>query len=201
MQQARPSVIRHAEIKNGIAGIHVFSRDESFDDYTLRIENTTVHNNSNYGIFLYSGARIKAENTIVYGNGIHALLVLEGGRFNFNHCNLLSYGSSGQTPAVGISNYFVDNANGVTNVGSIPEGVITNSVIYGQQENEIALDTLQVDGQIVLNFNFDNNLIRLEDESTDNYYKKTIWNINPGFTDVLVGDFHYSGFLPSEQRC
>lgn len=191
MQEARPSVIRHTVVKNGIAGIHVFSRDEDFNDYTLTIENSEIFNNSNYGIFLYSGARIKAENSIIHSNGLHALLVLEGGSFNFNYCNLLSYGSNGQSPAVGISNYFVDNANGVTNVGSIPEGTITNSVIYGFQDNEIAIDTLQLDGQVQLNFNFDNNLVRLEEPSTDPIYQNTIWNEEPLFTNVIEADFSF----------
>jgi hypothetical protein len=188
MQEARPSLIRHAEIKNGIAGIHVFSRDESFSGPTLTIENSEIFNHSRYGVFLYSGANIKAENTIIHSNGIHALLVLEGGTFDFNYCNLLSYGGSAQSPAVGISNYYVDNFKGQTNVGSI-DGQINNSIIYGFQDEEIAFDTNRFDLAVNLNMSFDRNVIKWKDTSDSPTFKNTIWNKEPLFLDFGLRDF------------
>ena len=91
--EARPSTINYAIIKNGTSGIHLFSKDpNTSSSYTLTVTNTKIFNNARYGVFIYSGAKVKAENCVIAKNGTHALLVLEGGDFNFNHCDLVGYG-------------------------------------------------------------------------------------------------------------
>jgi hypothetical protein len=188
--EARPSTINYAIIKNGISGVHLFSKDPSFNpQYTLTLTNTKIINNARYGVFIYSGAKVKAENCVIARNGTHALLVLEGGDFNFNHCNLLGYGSA-TGPAVGISNYYNDFANATQNIGSINEGVIYNSVIYGNQTGEIAFDTIS-DPAINLNFDIRNCVIKRTPVGTDNFYQTIFWNQNPLFTDVQTYDFTF----------
>jgi hypothetical protein len=188
-QEARPSVINYAIIKNGTSGIHLFSEDPSNTGYTLEISNSQITNCARYGMFIYSGAKVKAENCIIDKNGVHALLVLEGGDFNFNHCNLLGYaGGQDAGAAVGISNYFVDQVNGVTNIGSINEGTITNSVIYGDLDYELAIDTIP-DMAITLNFNFSNNLIKSEAIFTSSLFTANIWNQEPVFKNIPERDF------------
>jgi hypothetical protein len=118
--------------------------------------------------------------------------VLEGGDFNFNHCDLLGYGSS-QNPAVGISNYFTNYQTATTNVGSINEGVFYNCVLSGNLATELAIDTIQLAG-VNLNFDFKNCLITSEVEQTDAFYQSITWNENPLFTDPTTYDF---SFLPS----
>ncbi|MES2799178.1 MAG: right-handed parallel beta-helix repeat-containing protein [Bacteroidota bacterium] len=188
--QARPSTINYAIIKNGTSGIHLFSKDNSFAaQYTLTVTNTKISNCARYGIFQYSGARVKAENCVIAKNGNHALLVLEGGDFNFNHCDLLGYGGA-TTPAVGISNYYNDFANQTQNIGSINEGIIHNSVIFGTLEGEIAFDTI-ADVSINLNFDIKNCLIRRTPIATDNFYQTIFWNNNPQFIDITENDFSF----------
>jgi hypothetical protein len=188
-QEARPSTIDYAIIKNGTSGVHLFSRDQSFSGYTLTITNTILKNNARYGVFIYSGAKVKAENCLITKNGNHALLVLEGGDFNFNHCNLLGYGDSdAATPAVGISNYYNDYSTSTTNIGSINEGKIYNSVIYGNQDSEIVFDTIS-DAAITLNFDIRNCLIKRQTAATENYYTSIFWNYNPLFVNVAEDDY------------
>ncbi len=189
MQEALPSVINYAVIKNGTSGIHMYSEDPSNTGYTLELYNTRISNCARYGVFLYSGAKIKAENCVIEKNGTHALLVLEGGDFNFNHCDLLGY-ASGQDvgPAVGISNYYEDQVNNVVNVGSINEGTITNSVIHGYQDYELAIDTIS-DIAINLNFNFSNNMIKSQTVFTGSQYTNNYWNLDPVFYSVENGDY------------
>jgi hypothetical protein len=190
-QEARPSIIDYAIIKNGISGVHLFSKDQSFaSSYTLTLTNTKISNQARYGVFIYSGARVNAENCIISKNGTHALLVLEGGDFNFNHCDLLGYGTS-QSPAVGISNYYNDFANGTQNIGSINEGVIHNSIISGGQTSEIAFDTIP-DAMVTLSFDIKNCLIKREPVSTSNYYSNIFWNNNPLFTSITDNDFSFA---------
>lgn len=194
--EAKPSTINYAIIKNGTSGIHLFSRDQTSPGYTLTMTNTIIENNARYGVFIYSGAKVKAENCVIAKNENHALLVLEGGDFNFNFCSLLGYSSGGSTtPAVGISNFYNDVFNGVTNVGSINEGVIRNSVIYGFQEGEIAFDTIS-DAAITLSFDIEKCLIRRSPQPSDNFYSSIIWNIDPQFQDVNNNDFRFWSTSP-----
>ena len=191
-QEAQPSTIDYAIIKNGISGIHMYSRDAASSGYTLHLTNTIIENNASYGVFLYSGPKLKAENCVIAKNGAHALLVLEGADFNFNHCDLLGYGTGGNsTPAVGISNFYNDYANNTTNVGSINEGKIYNSVIYGNEISEIVFDTIS-DAAITLSFDIQNCVIKRETAASENYYSSIYWNGNPLFNDITVGDYLFS---------
>ena len=189
-QEARPSTIDYAIIKNGTAGIHLFSDDSSNPSYTLTLTNTIIENQARYGVFIYSGAKVKAENCIIAKNGTHSLLVLEGGDFNFNHCDLLGYGSS-QNPSVGISNYFTDFSTSTTNVGSINEGKLYNCILSGNLNTELAIDTIQMTG-VTLNFDFRNCLIKSQEIQTDAFYQTIFWNNNPLFTDPQNFDFSFS---------
>jgi len=189
--QARPSTINYAIIKNGTSGIHVYDKDPNTSGYTVTITNTKIFNNASYGVFIYSGAKVKAENCVIAKNGIHALLCLEGGDFNFNHCTLAGYGSGdGQTPAVGIRNYFTrpDN-NGIptTFIGSINEGKIYNSVIYGDYDREYVIDTLS---GATLNFDFRNNHIRCTPTPSDPFFQNNTFNIHPSFVSIELYDFN-----------
>ncbi len=189
-QQAKPSTIDYAILKNGTSGVHLYSEDPSNTGYTLTMTNTVIQNEARYGVFIYSGAKVKAENCIISKNGTHALLVLEGGDFNFNHCNLLGYGSS-QNPAVGISNFYTNYQTATTNVGSINEGVLYNCVLTGNLATELAIDTIQMSG-VNLNFDFKNCLIKSETIQTDAFYQNIFWNNNPLFTDPTIYDFSFS---------
>jgi hypothetical protein len=189
-REALPSTIDYAIIKNGTSGVHLYSEDASNTGYTLTMTNTIIQNQARYGVFIYSGAKVKAENCIISKNGTHALLVLEGGDFNFNHCDLLGYGSS-QNPAVGISNYFTNYQTATTNVGSINEGVLYNCILSGNLSTELAIDTIQLSG-VNLNFDFKNCLIKSEIVQTDAFYQSILWNENPLFTDPTIYDFSFS---------
>lgn len=192
-QEARPSSIDYAIIRNGTSGVHLYSRDQSISGYTLTMTNTILKNNARYGVFIYSGAKVKAENCVITKNGNHALLVLEGGDFNFNHCHLLGYGDSdAATPAVGISNFYNDYSTSTTNIGSINEGKIYNSVIYGNQDTEIVFDTIS-DAAITLSFDIRNCLIKRQTAATENYYTSIFWNYNPLFINIEEDDYLFPG--------
>ena len=193
MQEALPSTINYAIIRNGTSGVHLFSEDPANVDYTLKMSNTIIQNCASYGLFLYAGARVKAENCLIAKNGIHAFVVLEGGDFNFNNCHLVGYNDAGNAgAAVGISNHYY--RDGATYLDDIDEGTITNSVIFGNMEHELVFDTIPEVG-IVLNFLFDNNVIKSATEFTDPFFLNTDWNTvatYPQFADVALYDFTYS---------
>lgn len=188
MHEARSSVFNYLEIKNGTSGIHLFSEDPGNSGYTLELYNSQIYNCARYGVFIYSGAKVRAENCVIDKNGTHALLVLEGGDFNFNHCHLLGYASGDEVgSAVGISNYY-NTPGGTTNVSSINEGTITNSVIYGNLDYELAIDTISHIA-IDLNFNFSNNLIRSASVFGSSIFTGNLWNQNPYFKNIEERDY------------
>ena len=191
-QEARPSSINYAIIKNGTSGVHLYSKDASSSGYTLTLTNTKITNHARYGVFIYSGAKVKAENCLIKGNGNHALLVKEGGDFNLNFCTLLGYGSSNTNPTVGISNYYSNPSTNVTTIGSINEGSIRNSIITGNQLTELVFDTLSNLG-VNLNFSFRNCLIKLEEPIINSFFTNILWNAIPYFTAINDNDFT---FLP-----
>lgn len=187
--EAQESKIDYAIIKNGIAGVHLYSADSNNSGYTLEMTNTLIQNQARYGVFIYSGAKVKAENCIIVKNGTHSLLVLEGGDFNFNHCDLLGYGSSAN-PAVGISNFYTNYSTNTSNVGTINEGKLYNCIVTGNLETELAIDTIQMPG-VNLNFDFRNCLIKSKELHTDGFYQSIFWNGNPQFIDVMNNDFKF----------
>lgn len=189
--EALPSTINYAILKNGTSGVHLFSQNPNNSSYTLTMENTQIYNQARYGVFIYAGAKVKAENCIISKNGTHALLVLQGGDFNFNHCDLLGYGSS-TNPAVGICNYYNDYNQNQTLVSSIGEGKFQNCVIYGNLNTELAIDTIQMAG-IELNFDFDYCVFKSQTNYQDSFYGSHVnWNANPLFTNPAERDFTFS---------
>ena len=189
-QEALPSTIDYAIIKNGITGIHVESKDPGSSGYTVTVTNTRIENCASYGILLFQGARMKAENCVISHSGIHGLTVIGGADFNFNHCDILGYGD-GQSvaAAAGISNWYLNPATQTTEVGDINEGKITNSVIYGNLDYELAIDTISLAG-VTISLDFQRNLIRSEEIFTSGFSNNNIWNEEPWFYDPSKYDFH-----------
>jgi hypothetical protein len=196
MQEARPSTIQHVEIKNGTAGIHLFSKDPTFSGPTLTLSNSEIFNNSSHGIFIYAGAYVKAENCIIHKNGSHALIVLEGGDFDFNYCHLIGFASAGQTPAVGINNYYKPNGATSTNIGNINIGRLTNCVITGNQLTELVFDTSNPNGTAVLNFLVRNCLVSSEEIPTASWYQNILWNQLPGFLNISENNYKFTTSSP-----
>jgi hypothetical protein len=199
MYEALESRINYCNIKNGGIGIDVISENPSIAPgaYTLRITNSSITNCAFYGMRLISGSRVKAENCIISKNGIHALAVF-GADFNFNHCHLLGYSNAGsQTPAVGLSNTGYDFVNEEAYITNINEGVITNSIAYGNLDNEFVIDTDDGNGVLTFAFNFQNNLIKSETIPTDTFFgTQNLWNEEPYFVSPSDNDFLYYSISP-----
>lgn len=186
---ARTSTINYLELKNASVGIHLFGNNElnAPNDYTLTITNSKILNNGYYGILSYRGSSVNVENSIISKNESFGFLSLVGGKFNFNHCNILGYKSSNQSQAFGVINYFTENE--LTYVSSV-EGIVTNSIIYGYNENEIGFDTLTNINGISINLDFQRNLIKKDTANLPSWYtNNSIWNKDPLFTDINEFDF------------
>jgi hypothetical protein len=183
-QEARSSTIDHTIIKNGTAGIHVFSEDDNNTDYTVTITNTEIFNCSSYGIFNYSGGRIKGENLNIHNNTQYAYFLLEGGDHDFRHCQFLGYGTDGNQPAVAIKNYFT-RSDGITYIGAVNEGNFYNSIIYGTGDNQLVYDTLTQNGTVNMEYSFSSNAIKNETiQSGQSGFSSNLWNTDPLFENT-----------------
>lgn len=179
-EKALPSTIDHTIIKNGTAGIHVFSEDANNTDYTVTVRNTEIFNCSSYGIFNYSGGRVKGENLNIHNNDLYAYFLLEGGDYDFRHCQFLGYGTDGNQPAVAIKNYFTRD-DGITYIGEVNEGNFYNSVIYGSGDNQLVYDTITQNGNVTIDYDFRNNAIKGTSQSGQSGFIDNLWNIDPLF--------------------
>lgn len=189
--EARTSNINYAIIKNGIVGIRSDGSDATNTDYTVKIANTKILNHASYGVWSFKGSAIKMENSIISNCYQYGFFVVGAGIFNINHCNILGYGDSkDQNIAFAVKNYYTEF--GQPFVGDIPEGKIYNSVIYGFQADEFALDTSNQQGTITLAFDFKNNLIKKETPVTSSMFSNITWNQDPGFIDYSKYDFTFS---------
>ena len=186
--EARESYIRHAIIKNGTAGVHVFGNDPSNSDYTVKITETEISNHASYGIFNYSGGKVYGENLNVHNNSIYAYFLLEGGSHNFRHSQFLSYGSDGNQPAVAIKNYFTRTDN-ITYIGDVSEGAFYNSIIYGPGDYQIGYDTITNNGAVSIEMDYNTNFIKQLIEPTNLGFVDNIWNVDPQFENLIDKEY------------
>lgn len=195
---ALPSSINYLNLKNGTTGIHLFANNEFNGplDYTLTLKNSKISNNENNGILIYKGARIKVENSIISNNTGFGFLLLHSGGFNFNHCNILGYNSASKSQAFGIINYYDNSSQPL--FGSISEGIVTNSIITGNQEIEFAYDIVTNQNTVSIALDFQRNIIQ-KDTSIDEIFftNGNILNINPLFTDILNLDYTLKSTSPA----
>lgn len=189
--EASTSSINYAIIMNGTSGIQMYGENATNPGYTLTVTNTRIQNNASYGILLYNGPKLKAENCVITNSGAHSFFVLGGAHYHLNHCTIAGYGSSGQTPAFAVRNYFTQD--GVSYVSGIGEGTVVNSIIYGNLETELAMDTINPNG--TANFfqvEFRNCLIKYKNPPTNAKFIAPRWNNEPFFKEIGAFDFSIS---------
>lgn len=189
------STIDNAIIKNGTAGIHVFGNHPNNPGYTLELTNTEIYNHASYGIFNYSGGKIKGENLNIHNNGVYAYFLLEGGDHNFTHSQFLSYGAEGNHPAVAIKNYFT-RSDGYTYIGDVNEGSFYNSIIYGNGEYQIGYDTLTNGGAVSIHYDYNTNFIRQGEVPLGPNFVNNTWNVNPKFESIAEKNFKIKATSP-----
>ncbi len=185
--EAMSSTINYALIKNGTAGIHIYSSNNNLSNPTLKISNSIIQNNSSYGLFLFSNPWVEMENTIITKNGTYGVFVLQGATFKATQSNILGYASSDNNAgALAIKNNYTNPSNKITYVSPV-QIMINNSIIYGFKDDEILFDTIS--GKATISYSFSNNLIKLKNTSKKSNFTNTIWNKSPLFRDITNNDY------------
>lgn len=189
--------INHALIKNGNIGILIDSIG-STSTPTLKIKNTEIYNNTNYGI-LARESHIEGFNLVINNAGFSSLACTMGGTYNFIHCTFANYWSNSirQYPVVLINNFysFTDGNKQIVVPKNLNAANFSNSIIYGNSRIELLLD--KVEGA-TFNFNFQNNLIKFDDFNNSytskpqyqfsnlNFYQNNLFNLTPDFKNPTI---------------
>ncbi len=178
------NLFNYAIIENGFIGLQLETLDASMGN-KLVLRNTVIRNMSGWGIFsrFY---KLEASNVVVSNCGLDAAYLSTGGEYTFRHCTFGNYWSEGvrQTPAVLLSNYYTDPYSQTTWIGDLNKAYFGNCIIYGNLEEEFAIDP---DAGATFNFRLENCLVRtsLQHDSLVNCQR----NKDPLFKDPSIQDY------------
>lgn len=156
------NTINHATIKNATVGI-LNESNTNTGNPNLTIDNTQIYNSSAVGL-LNRFSTVSASNMVINTSGQYSLLIQVGGSYNFTHCTFGNYWTQSfrDTPAVFLDNTIFNGES--TLVGDLSEANFTNSIIYGNQNEELGFNRDEAGS---FNFKFTNTLIRFDDDFGD----------------------------------
>lgn len=195
---SRDNVIEHALIKNGSVGIQVDSFNLGSAEPTLRMENVVIENMAAASLFTQN-SRVVASNCVFGNAGQYSAAVTFGGDYSFKHCTFGNNWNVGnrETPAVQVNNW-IEDVTGATQVRDLENAYFGNCIIYGNRSNELIMDG-HASGQF--NFQFDNCLIRVDEEETDvsneSLYSNCIINEDPNFVEPIENNFELDTLSPA----
>lgn len=171
--EARESSITHSIIKNSTVGIQA---DTLFQNDTIVLNSTESFNNS-FSSLLGQGARIKAINCKFNKAGTHAVALRFGGDYYLNHCTINNFwtASTRSSPALVVNDYFVVNS---TAYFRPINANINNSIIYGDIDNELVIDTISGGSSI---YTFNHCLIKTDQPTSSPNFINIKKNLNPRY--------------------
>jgi hypothetical protein len=185
--------IKNAIIQNGFIGIQA----ESFLKVTqnkVLLENVTIQNMQGFGLFTRT-FNIKGENTVLANCGGYCMAVTGGGNYDFVHTTIANYwtGTSRNTPALFLNNYFVDTLEQAI---PIPLNFkMGNSIVYGYNEEEFLTD---MDGGADSNYFFEYNILKTSrDLSDETLVQHILKNEDPLFLDFNINDYRIDSLSPA----
>lgn len=168
----------------------------------VKLYNTTISNSAGLGM-LIRNHNTQIENTLIVNSG-NVLVAIQGaGTHNILHstiANFWRFGSRSDETFL-MSNYFLlpTNDGGQLEVGGDLNVSIQNSIIYGNNEDELSTDSI-VGAQF--NYLFENCVMRSTKDTLEpglvGKFKNMVWNPlnpnsalfnNPVFVDPYVDDF------------
>ena len=191
MPDSKDHVIENATIRNSTMGLVVDSVGYKPDDQPLYLRNVTIEHISSQGL-IAQNSRIEASNSVFGNCGSASVALTLGGDYSFYHCTISNYFSFNyrSTPALIISNYFVD-ANNLEQYFSLDAANFYNCIISGRNSNEVKFDFQSEDDtklDEIINVNFDHSMVKIEVAQQNLYSgffdESVLFNESPGFVDV-----------------
>jgi len=184
--------INYAVIRNGFIGLQLETMQEVMGNQ-LKLNNTIIENMSGAGIltrFYY----VDATNCVIANCGQYALALTLGGSYSFRQITIGNYWLNGirNTESVYLNNYFIDQNNQVVAYPFFAH--IANSIIYGNQKNELVIDD---DSTAEFLYTFDHCLIKTDmNIAQDTNFKFTLLNQDPLFVDYATNNLQPDSLSP-----
>ena len=184
---SKNSTIKNTIIKNGNIGLQV-DTVAGPNDSTLYLENTIVKTMTLHSLLL-RGSTVSAYNCVFANSGSNTVNILYGGNYKFYQCTMANFWQNGtrQDPILFMNNYY-------TNVARDLNAVFGNCILYGNNDQEIGLDSFPQQNKF--NFLFDHALLKVENAfstSTSFHYvsvlRSTFNSNSPGFADVINNNY------------
>lgn len=194
--------MNYCTIKNAIIGLTVDTcvtqriDDNNFSAPTLKIGNSTIENNSVYGMYL-RGAVVDGYNLIVQNSGSYNVGLAMGGNYRFVYCTFVNYWFSNSTrnDATLVLNDWYKAQGGVEIVRPLYNAEFHNCVIYGNlASEEIEFDLKQRDN---IPYSFDHCLLKTSlFSNTSSFSNMCLFNLDPKFKDVYENDVNPTSDSP-----
>ncbi len=181
--------LNHTVVKNANIGLYIGTPDED-DIPDVVIANCIIANMSSDGILAFT-SDVYAYNTVVYNAARYLVGNLAGGNYRYEHCSFSNYPSDffREGPSVIFSdNILLSNEELLTAPLS---AFITNSIVWGNEDNEIAFNT---DGGASFIYKVSSSLLKSTSfilEGSGN-----IINTQPQFFDEFVYDYRLDSLSP-----
>ena len=181
------SSIDYAEIKNAVIGIQI---DTAGNGTTVNLNSVKI-DNSLYAGILTQGANVTAVNCLFGNSAQYSAVISIGGSVNFDHCTFGNYWSSTRNSGLfAFSDYY--ESGSTIQYRPFTTATFTNSIIYGNNDNEFVIDTLarSLAGSAPV-FNFANCLIKTDMTIANaNFFSNCITNSDPLFVNPYGWDYH-----------
>ena len=186
---SKNSVINHATIKNGIAGITVDSLSSNSNP-KLVLANSVIKNMQVVG-FLGYHTQLVAYNNLFYNCGQYLIYGIGGGTYDLaqNTFGAFNYSFARRTPAVLLSDFI-----STTEFASL-NAILTNNIIWGNLEDEL---TVEKKSSAVSVIEVKNNLIKSSQQTYAN--NGNLINTDPLFINSRQGNFKIGENSPARNK-
>lgn len=182
---SKNSIINHATVKNGIAGITVDSLSSN-NNPKLVLANTIVKNMQVVG-FLGYHTHLAAYNNLFYNCGQYLVYGVGGGQYDFaqNTFAAFNFNFARRTSAVYLSDYISNSQFNALKV------TLTNNIIWGSLEDELLIEKKST---AAITTDVKNNLIKTVQASFSG--NGNIVNTDPLFQNPRQGNYRLNDGSP-----
>lgn len=195
------NVINWAVIRNGGIGIQADSCSNT--NPTVIVTNTIIKNMTAAAIFGQT-ARVRGVNCVFANCGQYVAALTLGGNYNFQQCTFADYwvgsgsGSSSTartTPLLAMNNYYTSGST--LFLRPLDSCYFANCIFYGDQSEEVGIDSTTLAGAGFFSYEFDHCLIRTQRNISNGHYSVCLQNQDPQFKDTGENNYELKTTSPA----
>lgn len=205
-RNSKDNMLRHCQVKNALLGLQVDSSSVN-QNPKVTIQYSEIRNMGAHGIVGVGFApeitdnsppSILMENSIVNTCKERTLLILGGGKYDFYNCTFANYSISRfsrRTPQALIGNWWTFDGETANIYPSYIR--LTNSIVWGSEEDEMVIDT--VEGAPFDVFVMENCATRLSEDNAPTiqpHLLNSLVNQDPLFNDFFFRDYRLTAGSP-----